>query len=646
MKEQENEAGQAKSRFKKLFEDCKAALKVLSSTPRVLKLIWESNPRFTALAVSLSFITATLPIINLWIGKLLLEQISRSIANPNLSFSFSASFFSSPAATAIVPLLAGLAVSELVQAILSPALQYVESRLSAELNRTINEKILRKANSFIDIGFFESSKFHDELQKAQNEAAHRPMEILHAFVGIMNSGFQFLISGITFLLLQPLICLAVTSVSIANMYLDFKNRRTFWDLCSWKIPEVRKMAYYKSLLTDKRAVTEVRMFGLGDFVLQKFLNIFKQFQSEQQDLQKKHWLRASVLGGLSALVDFTAYAFLALRTVSGSLTLGSFYFYSGVLGQLQSRLSSLIWFTSSLYEGNLFINDLFRFLEMEATMQAPDPIWALKAPKPIKQGIEFRNVGFKYPDSETDVLSNLNFTLLPGQSVALVGENGAGKTTIVKLLGRLYDPSDGEILVDGINLKELDIDSWRDEMAVIFQNYCHYQMTARENIGIGQINFIDDELRIEDAAKRSGALAVIEKLPKKYDTVLGSYFGQDGDQSDLSEGQWQKLALARAFMRAPGATLSGNGSAQVLVLDEPTASLDVQSEHEIYIRFQELTRDKTTLLISHRFSTVKMANLILYLENGKIAEQGTHEELMNLNGAYAKLYNMQADKYK
>ncbi|HEY9713424.1 MAG TPA: ABC transporter ATP-binding protein, partial [Chroococcales cyanobacterium] len=303
------------------------------------------------------------------------------------------------------------------------------------------------------------------------------------------------------------------------------------------------------------------------------------------------------------------------------------------------------WSMSMLYEGNLFVTNLFEFLELPHTMKILPNDQTTAVPAKLKEGIRFESVVFSYPDKTERVLDGVSFTLLPGQSVALVGENGAGKTTIVKLLSRLHDPTEGRIVVDGIDLKQYDLQAWREKISVIFQDFCRYHMTARENIGIGKVGAIEDLALVKEAAQRSNAEAVIDKLADGYETTLGHYYSTRDKGAELSGGEWQKLGLARAFMRSNNHG-SANMDAQLLILDEPTAALDAKAEHDVYMRFHELTRGKTTFLISHRFSTVKMADLILVLENGKIIEQGNHTQLMDKEGEYARLFKLQADRYQ
>jgi ATP-binding cassette, subfamily B, bacterial len=647
-----------KSKLKRFLDAAGKAFKTLAGSPRVVKLIWKAHPLYTVAMVFVSLVMAVLPIANLWVAKLIVDAVTGSVGKFGLAGLKLESISGLFSAAQLVPLLLAMAALELSQSLLQPVARYIEEQLGDLLSRDVAELILRKANSLVDVSFFESSEFYDNLQKAQNEAGYKPVHMLNVMLTIARAGVTFLVMLASFLVFQPFISLVVILFSVPNFILQFKHNRESWALYQWETPEVRKMYYYRQVITSKEYACETRMFNLGGYFLTRYLRIFNEFYANHAKIRGKRLRQNMLFSCLGNLADIFAYAFLAISTVAGRISIGSFYFYSNALSQIQSQLWNLVWSVSSLYEDNLFLDDLFKFLDTKPTMVLADPTWALAAPRPIRHGIEFRNVSFRYPGADQNVLSGLNFKLSPDETIALVGENGAGKTTIVKLIGRLYDPSEGEILVDGVNLKDFDLESWRGQMSVIFQDFVNYHLTAGENIGVGQVNFIDDEIRIKAAAQRGGAAAVIEKLPKKYETMLVKGWGghKDKDEAhDLSGGEWQKMALSRAFMRAPQSEINAfdekiekhlkNGAAQLLVLDEPTASLDVQSEHDIYLRFQELTRGKTTVLISHRFSTVRMADRILLLEQGKIAEEGSHEELMALAGAYAGLYKLQADRY-
>jgi ATP-binding cassette subfamily B protein len=548
-----------------------------------------------------------------------------------------------------------MAVLDLIRELVHSTVEFVQEELAEYFTLSMTESILAKANSFIDLATFESAEFESKMDKAQQESNYRPMQMMRELTRLIRDSINLSANFFTFLFLEPVLCLLLIAFALPGLILETRHSQEVWAQSRWDNPNIRRLGFYKWTLTNKRTVGEVRIFSLGSFFLQRYRETYKAYLDGHYKLRSAQWKKGLFLGFIRILSESVTYCVLVLRTAFGAMTVGSFYLLSGMLSQITSGISNLIYSASSIYEHCLFMSNVFEFLDREPAMKAPDPTWAFKAPKPIKTGIEFRNVSFQYPGEERFVFEDLSFKLSTDKTVALVGENGAGKTTLVKLLARLYDPCAGEILIDGINLKEIDIESWREQLSVIFQEFAAYQLTAGENIGIGQVNFIDDENKIRSAAERGGADKFIEKLPKKFDTLLGKWFGIEEDASDLSGGEWQKIALSRVFMRVPGDELSSadeaikkhinERSAQLLILDEPTAALDAKAEHDMYMRFHELTEGKMTVLISHRFSTVKIADRILLLENGKICEDGTHDELMALNGSYANMYKLQAEKY-
>jgi ATP-binding cassette subfamily B protein len=429
------------------------------------------------------------------------------------------------------------------------------------------------------------------------------------------------------------------------------------------------MRYFSSLVTGKDQAKEVRLFGLGDFFIQRYLDIFERFHERYRRLRIKECWLETTLAALGAAGSWLAYVYIALAALARRITLGSLSFYVGAFYQVQSSVAGIVNDLATLYGDNLFVTQVFEFLDTPPAIEVPPSGRALPAPRPLRQGITFDHVGFQYPGTERHVLEDVSFSIAPGQCVALVGENGAGKTTLIKLLTRLYDPTQGRVLVDGVDLREYDLTSWRQQIAVIFQDFVRYHLPARTNIGLGQVERLHDVAAVQAAAARGGAVPVVERLPDGYDTILGrqfwtaqSNFGtvrvQEG--SELSGGEWQKIALSRAFMRSgedgvsgdagdagdAGGGAAGGTGAQLLILDEPTAALDVQAEYDVYLRFSELTQGKATLLISHRFSTVKMADAIVVLEHGGIVEQGSHDELVRLGGRYAELYEKQASRYR
>jgi ATP-binding cassette subfamily B protein len=396
-------------------------------------------------------------------------------------------------------------------------------------------------------------------------------------------------------------------------------------------PARRQLDYLRILGGSKEAAKELKLFGLSKFLTQRFTRLSDEIYEENVALSRRKLVAGALLSIVGTLGYYSAYVYVIWRTVNGSLTLGSLTLLAGAILQASSNIQQIFSTLSGVADQALFLTDLLAFFEMKPTIRSKPN--ALPAPRPIMRGFEFRNVSFSYPGSSRKILRNLNFTLRPGERVALIGENGEGKTTIVKLITRLYDPTEGQVLLDGIDLREYDLEDLYREIGVIFQDFMRYEMTARENVAAGRIESIADTDAIMSAAHKSLADAVIAKLPQEYEQQLGRRF-ETG--VDLSGGEWQKLALARAYLR----------DAQLLVLDEPTAALDARSEFEVFERFAELTEGKMALFISHRFSTVRMADRIVVLAGGRIAEEGSHAQLMALGGRYAEMFELQAASYR
>jgi ATP-binding cassette subfamily B protein len=408
------------------------------------------------------------------------------------------------------------------------------------------------------------------------------------------------------------------------------NSRSYSLMRSWT-PERRQLDYLRYTGASDVTAKEVKIFGLAAYLSERYDKLAMQYYAANRDLAVKRASWGSLLAAIASIGYYSAYVIIAIQTVNGVLSIGDLTFLTGSFAKLRSLLQGVLNRFSTLAEGALYLNDLFEFFVLRPEIvspQNPRPF-----PNPIQGGFRFENVGFKYINSEQWAIRNVSFELKAGEKLALVGENGAGKTTLVKLLARLYNPTEGRILLDGYDLKEYDIHDLRRAVGIIFQDYVKYHFTAGENIAVGRIDQVEDRFRIEHAAERSLANTVIEKLPGQYAQLLGKYF-ETG--VELSGGEWQKIALGRAYMR----------DAQLLILDEPTAALDARAEHQVFQRFTELTRGKTAVLISHRFSTVRMADRILVLENGGVLELGTHYELLAREGRYAELFNLQAEGYR
>jgi ATP-binding cassette subfamily B protein len=388
------------------------------------------------------------------------------------------------------------------------------------------------------------------------------------------------------------------------------------------------------VMTTDQFNKEIKLFNLGNFFINQYHKLADKIYRENKSLLTRRYMFGYLWMIISVIANAAIYMYVAFQAVQGRITLGDLTLFTQTATQVSSSFQAILSGISSTYENNLFVGTLFEFLEYEPKIKSPENAVAIE-PSPEVKGldIEFRNVSFTYPGKSEPALKNINFRIAPGEAIALVGRNGAGKTTLVKLLARLYDPDEGEIFIGGRNVKEYDLQDLREQVGVIFQDYATYFMTARENIGVGRLSEIENLGLVQESARKSGANTVIERLPKGYESMLGRWF-TEGTQ--LSGGEWQKIALARAFIR----------DARILILDEPTSSLDAQAEYEVFAHFRELTEGKTAIFISHRFSTVRLADRIFVIENGTILESGSHRELMELDGRYAELFNLQAEAYR
>jgi ATP-binding cassette subfamily B protein len=488
---------------------------------------------------------------------------------------------------------------------------------------------MEHANS-LDLVSFEDPVFYDKMERARRQTTAR-LGMLGNLAGMAQQFITLLslISAVIFF--SPWLLLLLAAATIPVFFGETRFAMLNYSMLYRYTPERRELDYLRWLGASNESAKEVKIFGLGPYLVERSRTLFQRFYAENKKLAIHRAVHGTLLNVLPTGAYYGAYAVILGKALAGTLTVGDLTLMAGAFSRSRSIMEGLVSGLAGVSEQALFIKDLFDFFQTNPTIASKPG--ALPAPRPIRSGFEFRNVSFAYPESENRVLSDVNFRFYPQERIALVGENGAGKTTLVKLLARLYDPTEGQILLDGIDLREYDVDELRHEIGVIFQDYMRYDMLAAENIGFGRIDELQNEERVTRSAEKSLAAGVVAKLPKNYQQMLGRRF--EGGV-DLSTGQWQKVALARAYMR----------DAQILILDEPTASLDARAEFEVYQRFVDLTAGKMAVLISHRFSTVRMADRILVLEHGRIVEQGTHHQLVQMGGKYAELFELQAAGYR
>jgi ATP-binding cassette subfamily B protein len=522
--------------------------------------------------------------------------------------------------------------------LLSTLSNIVQQLLQEKVSNRVQLLILEKSNT-LDLAFFENPEFYDKMRQAADQSSYQPVTMISQTFGLFQTTVTMF--SMIFLLLQLSWWLAIVALlipipaffsSIHYGWRGFQRKR-------WQSPERRVMDYFTRLMTTDTYNKEVKLFTLGGFFIRQFKRLADKLYEEDKEIVVRRYLANLLWTALTGVANSAIYLYVALQVVLslGRISLGSLSRYTQAAVQAGQSFQGLLGGISSTYESNLYINTLFEFLAYEPQIVSPsDPQPVETAPGNRGLDLEFRNVSFTYPgkDPETHTaLKNVSFTVHAGETIALVGRNGAGKTTIVKLLTRLYDPDEGEILIGGRNIKAYDLQELREQVGVIFQDYVTYFLSARENIGVGRVSDIENQELVSSAARKSGADNVIEHLPDGYETMLGRWFNKG---TQLSGGEWQKVALARAFMRDAG----------ILILDEPTSSLDARAEYEVFTHFRTLTGGKTAIFISHRFSTVRLADRIFVLENGRIIENGSHEQLMDLNGHYAELFNLQAEAYR
>jgi len=592
-------------------------LTALRNVPPILKIVWRSGPGVVSFGIAARTIAALLPVAIGYIPKLIIDILVEVLKTHE------------PVPTRLWYLVGAEFALALLNGVVLRMIDYSDSLLANKYTRHVSIQVMKHASE-LDLTAYEDPVYYDRLERARVQATDR-LVMIQSIGRLQLQVLTAIGWTVGVMLYSPLLMI----VLVATVLPAFLGETHFAFLGYAKnfrqTPIKRQLDYLRQAGATKEAAKELKLFNLSQFFTSRFAKLSEIVYQQDVELARTRLGIGSILSIISTGGYYGAYAYVIWKTLAGKWGIGTFYFLTAAILNASSNIQQVLSTLSGIADQALFLTDLLAFLEMKPTIQSKPN--ALPAPRPIRQGFEFRNVSFVYPGTERRVLNRLNFHLHPGERVALIGENGQGKTTIVKLITRLYDPTEGQVLLDGVDLREYDLEDLYREIGVIFQDFMRYEMTARENIAVGKIDEIENKPMLEEAAHKSLADEVVAKLSGTYEQMLGRRF--EGGV-DLSGGEWQKIALARAYLR----------DAQLLVLDEPTAALDARSEYQVFQRFAELTAGKMALFISHRFSTVRMADRIVVLENGNIAEEGTHEKLTRMGGRYAELFELQAASYR
>ena len=595
----------------------KKRLKTLRNIPPLLLMVWQSGPKIVGSNIFLRILAALIPVAMLAVSRLIVDNVVAvsSHQQPLRSTLWSL--------VALEFLLAGLST------ILCRLIDYLDTLFADRYTLYISARVMEHASS-LDLASYENPTFHDRLERARSQATDR-LNMIQAMGQILQQLILAATFSISIFMFSPWLLLILVGCVLPAFLGESHFAFLGYSLRLKQTPVRRQLDYLRVLSASKEGAKELKLFGLSGF----FTGLFKQLSlgifQQNIALAKRRLFAGSFLSLLSTAGYYGSFVFVVYRTASGELTVGTLTFLAGAIAGACTSIQSIFSLFSTIADQSLFLTDLLEFFRLQPQIRSN--LGALPAPRPIQQGFQFINVSFSYPGSSRLILDKLNLRLEPGERLALIGENGQGKTTIVKLLTRLYDPTSGCILLDGVDLREYSIEDLCSQIGVIFQDFMRYEMNVSSNIGVGKIEELSNPFKIEVAASKSHAHGIIQKLPLGYGQMLGRRF--EGGV-DLSGGEWQKVALARAYMR----------DAQLIILDEPTASLDARSEYEVFQNFADLMDNKMALLISHRFSTVRMSDRILVLEKGRIAEQGSHRQLLALGGLYSGMFELQAACYR
>ncbi|WP_418637441.1 ABC transporter ATP-binding protein [Winogradskyella sp.] len=594
----------------------KSSFNALIYIPRFFKEIWKVNKSLFLLSAFCRLIGALLPVVILWIGKLIIDEIILQISLDNPEYYTLWTY---------VAVEFGLII---LSDLISRAISLTDGLLGDEYNIATSVTIIKKTNQ-INISLLEDSEFYDKLERARTQTTGR-VALMSNVLGQAQSAISIttLIAGLIYF--EPyLIILLVLSI-IPSFINEVRYSQRQYSLARSWTSERRELDYLRFIGANDKTAKEIKLFGLTDFVVNRFKNLSEEYYQLNKTLAIKRSALGFLFNVLGSLSYYGAYVFIIYRVLSGAITLGELTFLSGSFNRLMRNLQDFFSKFTRISESALYLKDYFDFIDISIVSKAKEN---MPLPKHITKGFEFKDVHFAYPNSEVEILKGISFNLKAGEKLAFVGQNGAGKTTLIKLLLRFYEPTSGEILLDGININRFNIAEYQEYFGVIFQDFFRYEFTVRENIAIGNIDELENQSKIENAAELSLANDVVAELKHGYNQQLGKRFSNG---QELSGGQWQKVALARAYMK----------NAEVMILDEPTSALDARAESEVFGRFIGLTEGKTSIIISHRFSTVRQANRILVLEHGKVLEIGTHEELMTNKNLYSELFSLQAEGYQ
>ena len=594
----------------------KASFNSLTYVPRFFKEIWQTNKKLFLISSFCRLIAALLPVVILWIGKIIIDEIIRITTQGEKDFSELWKY--------VLLEFILVVISDLV----SRAISLTDGILGDQYNINTSIKIIEKTNE-VDISLLENSEFYDKLERARTQTMGR-VDLMSNVLGQAQTTISIitLVAGLIYF--EPyLIILLVLSI-IPSFINEVRFSQQQYSLARSWTAERRELDYLRFIGANDKTAKEIKLFGLTNFVVNRFKNLATKYFNLNKTLVIKRSSYGFLFNLLGSISYYAAYVFIIYRVLSGIITLGELTFLSGSFNRLMKSLQDFFSKFTRISESSLYLKDYFDFIDISIEPKTKEDI---PLPKVIQKGFEVKNVFFAYPESENQILRDVSFSIKAGEKIAFVGQNGAGKTTLTKLLLRFYEPTSGEILLDGVNINRYNKSEYQAYFGVLFQDFFRYEFTVKENIAIGKIDEIDNQVRIEKAAELSLADEVVSELTYGYEQQLGKRFVKG---QELSGGQWQKIALARAYMK----------NAEVMILDEPTSALDAKAESEVFERFIHLIKNKTSVIISHRFSTVRQADRIIVLEEGSILESGTHQELMDNNKLYAQLFTLQAEGYQ